>query len=489
MSAPMAPEDPRFALEAARLAAVLDTAADGIITIDEAGIVTSFNRAAETMFLYSAAEVVGQNVAVLMPSPDREQHDGYLRRYLETGEAQIIGKGREVTGRRKDGTEFPALLAVSEGTPEGGPRFFTGILRDITDLREARESIRRERDFVENLVETAQDIVLMLDPEGRIVRFNSYLEALCGWSLEEVKGQPWVETFLPEAEQRRVREVFKKTRGGGDTSGTVNSILTRDGRELRVRWSNTTVRDEAGNPTAVLAIGHDITELSEAQARLVQSERLAAIGEMVSGLAHESRNALQRIQACLEMLELQVEGNADALDLVSRIQRAQDQLAKLYDDVRAYARPMALQCQSCELDRLWRATWADLELERSGRATELIEQIDADTTCEADPYAVQQVFRNVFENALSACGDGCRVTIRAEDAGQRLAISVEDDGPGLQAEQARRIFTPFFTTKTKGSGLGMPIVKRIIEAHGGAVEAGNGAGGGACVTIWLPRKQ
>jgi PAS domain S-box-containing protein len=489
MSTSMSKKDPGSALEAARLAAILDTAADAIVTIDEAGTVTSFNRAAETMFGYPAAEVVGRNVSMLMPAQDREHHDGYIRSYLETREAKVIGTGREVTGQRRDGTEFPALLAISETAPEGGARFFTGIVRDITELKEAQESIRRERDFVENLVETAQDIVLLLDPEGRIVRFNSYLEKLSGWSLAEVEGQPWIETFLPEAEQQRIREVFDKTAGGDETSGTVNAIVTRDGRELRIRWSNTTVWDEAGEPAAILAIGHDVTELSEAQARLVQSERLAAIGEMVTGLAHESRNALQRIQACLEMLELEVEGNADALDLVARIQRAQDQLAKLYDDVRAYARPMALRCQPCELDRLWRATWADLAHERSGRDTDLVEEIAADTTCEADPYAVQQVFRNIFENALSASGHSCEVTVRAEDAGDHLAISIEDDGPGLQAEQARRIFTPFFTTKTKGSGLGMAIVKRIIEAHGGTAEAGNGSGGGACITIRLPRKQ
>jgi PAS domain S-box-containing protein len=118
----------------ARLRAILDTTVDGIITIDAQGIIESFNLVAERIFGYAAAEVLGQEVSLLMPSPYREEHDGYLARYLRTGEKRIIGIGREVVGRRKDGATFPMDLAVSE-VRLGNRRLFTGIVRDITERK------------------------------------------------------------------------------------------------------------------------------------------------------------------------------------------------------------------------------------------------------------------------------------------------------------------------------------------------------------------
>jgi PAS domain S-box-containing protein len=121
-----------------RLRAILETAVEGIITIDERGIIESYNPAAEEIFGYSAKEVIGKNVAMLMPSPDRERHDGYIENYVRTGHAKIIGIGREVVGRRKDGSVFPMELAVSE-VKLADKRVFTGFVRDITERKRAEE--------------------------------------------------------------------------------------------------------------------------------------------------------------------------------------------------------------------------------------------------------------------------------------------------------------------------------------------------------------
>ena len=129
----------------ARLNAVLDTAVDGIITIDQEGVIESVNAATERIFGYSAEELLGRNISVLMPAPDRDRHDGYIRRYIETGEARIIGIGREVEGLRRDGSTFPLELAVSQ-ISIAGKRLFTGILRDISDRRDAEEEARKRRE-------------------------------------------------------------------------------------------------------------------------------------------------------------------------------------------------------------------------------------------------------------------------------------------------------------------------------------------------------
>ncbi|MHC4547351.1 MAG: PAS domain-containing sensor histidine kinase [Planctomycetota bacterium] len=473
------------------VSAILETAVEGILTIDEKGVIESINPAAQRMFGYTSEEAVGQSVNLLMPSPYRQEHDDYIARYLTTGETKIIGIGREATGLRKDGSDFPIDLSVSE-VRVGDRRLFTGFVRDITERKQASEALRRERDFAEGLIETAQVIVLVLDPEGRIVRFNKYMEELSGYRLDEVRGKDWFETFLPAREWPRIREMFKNAVADHEVRGNINPIVTKGGVEREVAWWARTLKDVDGQTVGVLSVGHDVTELRRAQERLVQSERLAGIGQMITGLAHESRNALQRMQSCLELLAVELEDRAQALDYVARVQHAQDYLSQLFEEVRNYAAPIQLDRQVCDLRRLWGAAWADLEVARRGKDVRLVDQTDGvDLACNVDPFALGQVFRNIFDNAISAVDEKGRIAILCEDgsaAGEPvLSLIFSDSGPGLTPEQSERIFQPFFTTKTRGTGLGMAIVRRILEAHGGRVAVGSGPLSGAAIVVTLPR--
>jgi signal transduction histidine kinase len=213
---------------------------------------------------------------------------------------------------------------------------------------------------------------------------------------------------------------------------------------------------------------------------------------MVAGLAHESRNALHRSQVCLEMLTLEVEDRPEALNLITRLQKAQDDLYHLFEDVRSYAAPINLEPRVCNLADVWRATWANLEEHRKGRETTLHEELDGlDLECVGDPFRLEQVFRNIMDNSLAACAGPVTIEIRstpAEIDGQpAIRIALRDHGPGLSPEQRQRLFEPFFTTKTRGTGLGMPISKRIVEAHGGTIAPGEGEGPGAEIILTLPR--
>ncbi|MHC4133364.1 MAG: PAS domain S-box protein [Planctomycetota bacterium] len=466
---------------------ILDAAVEGILIIDAKGTVESINPAALRMFGYTAEEVVGENVSTLMPVPYRAEHNGYIAEYLATGTKKIIGIGRETMGRRKDGTDFPIELAVSE-VRLGDRQLFTGFVRDITERKEAERALREQRDFANDLIETAQAIVLVLDPEGRIVRFNKYMEELSGYRLEEVKGKDWFAIFLPEKDRPRIRDVFGDAVADLEVRGNINPIVRKDGTEREISWWAKTLKDGDGNVVGVLSVGHNVTELRDAQERVVQAERLAGIGEMITGLAHESRNALQRIQACLEMLSLEVEGRPEALDYVRRIQKAQDYLSQLYDEVRNYAAPLQLEMQECDLRRLWGAAWADLELRRRGKAIELIDRTDgADLTFRVDPFAFGQVFRNILDNAITAVGEKGRISADCKTGHSAVALTFSDSGPGLDADQKERIFRPFYTTKTQGTGLGLAIVKRIVEAHGGRVAVGSGSMPGAAIVVTLPR--
>jgi PAS domain S-box-containing protein len=340
------------------------------------------------------------------------------------------------------------------------------------------------------LVEAAACMVVIVKIDGTIAYLSPYSETLTGYNAKEITGKEFVQTFVPERERAKVTEEISATAAGHPTRASDTQILRRDGSKRWLVWNAQRLEDFEGLP-AVLVVGQDITERREAQERLLRSERLAGIGQMVTGIAHESRNALQRIQSCSEMLELEIEGNEEAMRLVRRIEEAQDHLLRLFDEVRGFVAPIHLERSVCRLDAVWREAWQLLETARRGRDASLVENVDGvELNLDMDRFRMVQVFRNLLENSLAAGRDpvvieiGCRdVHLNGKPAAE---VSVRDNGPGLTPEARQNVFEPFFTTKTKGTGLGMAIARRVIDAHGGRIAVGDSAEGAEFV-ISLPK--
>ena len=348
----------------ARLQAILNTAVEAIITINDKGICDSLNPAAERMFGYAAEEIIGKNISLLMPAPYRDEHDTYISNYLRTRTKKIIGIGREVVGKRKDGSEFPIHLSVSE-IPLGDRRLFTGIIQDISQRKEA-------------------------------------------------------------------------------------------------------------------------------ETRLVQSERLAAVGEAMASLAHESRNLLQKIQMGVELGRMETTENPQATTQLDNIERASDSLQALLDEVRNYTSPIHLEVSDGQLPELWREAWQLLLPNRAKRQIVLREDLETTSlSCKVDRFRFVQVFRNLFENSLAACNDPVEIVIGVTEShserGATFQITVQDNGPGLNEQQRERIFEPFYTTKSRGTGLGMAIAQRIVEAHGGHISLESEESRGAKFKIEFPQ--
>jgi PAS domain S-box-containing protein len=362
----------------------------------------------------------------------------------------------------------------------------------IQDAYEAEKHTRSEAAF-RHLVEAAGCAIVILRKDHSIAYFNPFAERMTGYRASDLVGKNFLSMFVPSDRQDELTQELRRVQGGSPAVDHESNLRCHDGSLRRVLWNARRLEDFAGSP-AVLAVGHDITELRQAQERVLQAERLAAIGQTVAGLAHESRNAFQRSQACLELLALEVEDRPEALELVQRIGRAQDHLHQLYEEVRSYAAPINLDRRTCDLVRLWRDTWEHLDVSRRDKLVTLRETIaSADPSAHVDPFAIGQVFRNVFENAMAACPNPGVIEIHAEDAtlGRHAAICItfSDNGPGLSAEVLPRVFEPFYTTKTKGTGLGMAIAKRIVDAHNGRIEICNRPEGGARITITLLRNR
>ena len=332
----------------------------------------------------------------------------------------------------------------------------------------------------------------------RILRLDGYETDLAHSIEEMLRPRQWsdylaiildrrlpdgtVDDRLPDIKQRAARAAIIVVTGYADLESSITAL--RSGAEDYLL--------KPVNPDVLRATIARFAKLREAETRAAQAERLAGIGKMMSAIAHESRNSLQRIQSGIDMLELEFGNEALAMQEVAKIQRGADELRSLLEEIREFAAPVNLDRAACDMPRIWRRAWHNVMSVRDSDSARLDEQIATDqTSCSGDSFRLEQVFRNLFENSLAACAGDAQIRVQCADAvisGQdALQIHVRDNGTGFTNGDAKRVFEPFFSTKTDGTGLGMAIVKRIIEAHGGAVRVGENQNPGAEIVIMLPK--
>jgi PAS domain S-box-containing protein len=460
-----------------------------------------------------------------------------LRDILEMDDYQVVGAGTAAEALRQDySAPFLAIILdrkLPDGTAEEllprlrrlAPQAAILIVTGYADLSGAIDALRqgaadyilkpinpdalraslarvaerqllaraKERSEVafRTLVEAAPCLIVILRPDHAIAYFSPFAEELTGYRAADVLGKDYLDVFSAGPQRQAVADEIAQVLAGNAAGAYESAVPCRAGSQRWVVWHRRLLRDYEGGP-AVLAVGQDITTVKQAQEQLLQSERLAAIGQMMTGLAHESGNALARSQSNLEMLSWEVEDRPEALELIKGIQKAQDHLQHLYEEVRGYAAPLRLEREDWDVGMVWRQAWDNLKLARQGKEAALREESGGvDLNCSIDQFRMEQVFRNILENALAACRSPVLITVGCaeimREGRSMLRVAVCDNGPGLSPEQRQRIFDPFYTTKTKGTGLGMAIAKRIVEAHGGQIAVGSDSAPGAEIILFLPR--
>jgi two-component system sensor kinase FixL len=469
---------------AQELDTILNTAVDGIIVIDDRGRIESFNRGAERLFGYAREEVIGRNVSVLMPPPDRGQHDGYLADYLRTGEGAIIGVGRQVTGLRKDGTTFPLHLSVGEMTI-GGVRKFTGMLHDLTARVEAEERRRISDARWYAVAESAVDGMIVIDAHGRIEAFNPAAERLFGYPERDVLGQN-VSVLMPSPYREQHDMYLARYLATGEKKiiGIGREVvgLRRDGTTFPVHLSVGEMSIQ-GDRKFVGTL-HDLTARTAVERQLREQTALARLGEMAAVVAHEVKNPLAGIRGAIQIIGGRLPPGTDAA-IVTEILGRIDALAEMMASLLLFARPPVPRVGAVDVNALVAAT-ADL-LSKDPALRDLEVHVEGYAPAvSADPNLLQIVFHNLLVNGAQAMqGKGAiRVSIGQVDS--ICQVTFADQGPGMSADVRERVFTPFFTTKARGSGLGLPTSKRLVEAHHGRLIVDCPPAGGTRVTVELP---
>ncbi|MEX2200361.1 MAG: PAS domain S-box protein [Dongiaceae bacterium] len=489
--------------DAALLEAVIETAVDGVILIDRSGQILMFNPACERLFGYSADEVIGQNVRTLMPAPYREEHDGYLENYHRTGDAKIIGIGRTVEGRRKDGGVFPMDLSVGESM-EGGKPIFVGIIRDLSERQRQEREIREAAAQLHAVVHTAVDGVILIDATGSIRMFNPACERLFGYRADEVIGQN-VKMLMPEPYRDEHDGYLANYRQTGKAK------IIGIGREVEGRRKDGTTFPmdlsvgEAKQEGASIYVGmiHDLTERKRVEQQLVQAQKMEAVGHLSGGIAHDFNNLLTVISGNTEFLIEALAPRPDLREMAESIMAAGKRGAELTQRLLAFSRRQMLKPEEVDCNALiheaqgllQRTLRADIEIRMSLH--------QALSPAYADANQLESAILNLALNAQDAMPSGGLLTITTDNMkldddyhdqhlevrpGSYVLIAVGDTGEGMNADVLSHVFEPFFTTKEvgKGSGLGLSMVYGFVKQSNGHVAIYSEPGLGTTVRIYLP---
>ena len=470
---------------AERLDAILNTTADGIIAIDAKGVIEAFNRGAEQLFGYPESEVLGRNVSMLMPSPYHEEHDNYLQRYLTTGAARIIGTGREVSGRRRDGTIFPVHLSVGE-MRIGGQRKFTGMLHDLTKRVHLDSQLRASEARWRAVIDSAVDGIVVIDSHGRVESFNPGAERLFGYTALEVVGQN-VDMLMPSPYHEEHDTYLSRYLASGRAKiigiGREVQGLRKDGTRFPLHLSVGQIIIQGERKfTGIL---HDLSTRVSMEEQLREQAALVKLGEMAAVIAHEVKNPLAGIRGAIQVFGSRLSRQGTDTEIFKEIVSRIDSLDQMMKDLLLFARPLKPKRAPTEVVQLV-STTADLLTQDPAMREVNVRVEGVAPPVLADPDMLRIAFQNILINGAHAMQGQGTIRVAVESFDTTCQIAFIDGGPGIPAEIRAKIFTPFFTTKSRGSGLGLPTAKRLIEAHQGQIAIDCPTSGGTAVVVRLP---
>ena len=363
------------------------------------------------------------------------------------------------------------------------------LMDDVTEREQLAEEVRLAEGHLASVVDCANDVVISMDPRGHIVTWNRAAERISGLRVEGIEGQSLL-SFCATRHRPVMEEILKKLAYGQRVQNTEVNLLTVKGQEVPIAWSCSPMRDDGGSVVGIVAVGRDLTERRRLEAQLIQSAKMASLGGMAGGIAHEVRNPLGIISAGAQLLLESPDDDKLRTECAQKIHAATKRASLIIENLLKFARPTGEQMRKVDLHTVLEETLALLDhqlvLQKIVVRRELQENLP-EVYGNAD--LLQQVFANLILNGRNAMLEGGTLTVatRAMDRKQ-VEVRVEDTGSGVHLENMPKIFDPFFTTMPvgKGVGLGLSISYSIIQQHQGSIEVESQVGEGTTFTIRLP---
>jgi two-component system sensor kinase FixL len=482
LSSPFKPQQ-----EAERiLAAIVESSEDAIIAKDLDGTILAWNASAERMYGYTAQEMIGRNIGVIIPA-DRPDELGKIMRRLIGGERvqhfETVRVARD--GRRVDVSLTLSPIRDASGTIVGA----STIARDIT-LKNARLRLLADsEERLRSIVEAAVDGIIVIDARGSIEAFNPGAERLFGYTASEMLGQN-INVLMPEPYHSEHDQYLRHYLETGEQRiigiGREVSAMRKDGRLFPVHLSvGEMVLDGQRKFTGIL---HDLTSRVAIEERLREQAALVRLGEMAAVIAHEVKNPLAAVRGAIQVIGKRLAAGSREAAVVTDIIARIDTLNQLVRDLLLFARPPQPHPIPVDVRSVLFAT-IDLLRGDDAHAEVRVTLAGEAPAISADAELLKIVFLNLLINSAQAMKGHGTITIDISPAPDMCRVVLTDSGPGIPPEIRARLFTPFVTTKARGTGLGLSTVKRLIEAHQGEIRVESPDAGGARVTVLLPFAQ
>jgi PAS domain S-box-containing protein len=380
---------------------------------------------------------------------------------------------------------LPLSLAAARTLVESYREMEKNLASTREEITHKEGEIRARERFLASVVRSIDDGIVSLDFDGRIINVNEGACRLFLRTEEEMIGRDF-NILIRDTQYREKRRIIaRSTYRTGRWRGEVE-ILRSDGTSAGALLSTAKIIDERGKPMGFVGSFKDLTEIKAMQNKMVQSEKLASLGQMAAGVAHEIRNPLGSMKMSLRLLRDELRSR-ESTEIVEHIRQAVGSMEVIVNELLDYTREISLRTDEYDVARIVRTVVADLEEDGISRGVK-VEITGEGCTATVDGIRIKQVVANIVKNAIEAASPGegkVRVDLASRDG--YVHLSVADNGRGMGPEECEKVFLPFYTTKAQGVGLGMPIVKRLVELHGGEVRLSSEPGKGTMVAVSIPK--
>jgi PAS domain S-box-containing protein len=415
-------------------------------------------------------------------------HTEVVQQIQSVFEANKPTQGRKISFRAPGGVMRIYYYQVLPLTVRDNEEFAILIMEDVTEQTHLSEAIDRMERHLAIVVENTGEIILSTDPEGRILSWNKSAEQISGYTSEEVKSR-FLYEFCGKEHEAEVRQVLVERKEAIAPRATAWNLVKKDGGVISIAWTCSPMLDERAIPIRIVAVGRDLTESRKIEAQLLQAQKLAALGVMAGGIAHELRNPLAICSSAAQFLmeeEIEPKFRRECAQKVSQgMQRA----STIIEHLLKFARP-SVRNGFTRVDLISVVKEA-LGLIADQSQVQLIELsvqfpgIPAFTLGDAD--LLQLVFMNLFLNAIHAMPNGGRLTVNVGMNHHEITVRVSDTGHGIPAADLDDIFDPFFSSSTEktGTGLGLPLCYAVVKQHAGGIGVESVPGQGSTFTIRL----
>ena len=452
----------------------VDAISDFILVHDAAGRVLRLNRALSDLLKAEPAKAIGRNVNELgvLGAPARPGQCPFCRNSVAAREEFVF---------TAESRTYVVTSSRIHAAPEGNTRTIH-VLKDITDRREAERRYRRERDFNRNILNNTHSMILVLDTAG-LVSFANKRCAELGFREQDLLGRSLSE-IIPQGRRPIFAQALQQALGGSAIENLELPVIRPGRSNAQFSISISPMRGDEGEISSVVAVMTDVTDSASLQSKMRHTEKMAALGQLVSGVAHEVNNPLAAIVGFTDLLlENPSLGDETKQDL-GIILREAERTRQIVQNLLSFAREMPALREPVRLNTVVQQTLKLRSYDLSSHGVEVVEKYAQELPLTVgDPNELQQVFLNILNNAYDAIQEvrrRGRIEIATTRSDGHVEVSFRDNGPGIRHPE--RIFDPFYTTKEvgKGTGLGLSICYGIVRAHRGEISAENNSDGVGC---------